>query len=175
MYAGLKADSLTKSSTADYRNFTAGELKAEVNKAKKEPRVVNCTATTTAASYLNANVVNFANVGKFAYAVTPTKSKTLSCDFVVGAATITFHAVGHYTRKTWTSASASPADVDSDFLIYTYKLAKQKNSTSCTSSCITLKNSGDLETYLGIANIGLVKIATQQYKNSYNFNASKYL
>ena len=68
-------------------------------------------------------------------------------------------AVGYYSGKHWTNASASNASVDSDFVIYTYKLSGQSNKTTCTSSCITLKCSGNLDTYVGVGNVGIVKIA----------------
>ena len=79
------------------------------------------------------------------------------------------------TLKHWTNASASNASVDSDFVIYTYKLSGQSNKTTCTSSCITLKCSGNLDTYVGVGNVGIVKITSQTYSSKTNFYASSYL
>ena len=73
------------------------------------------------------------------------------------------------------NASASNASVDSDFVIYTYKLSGQSNKTTCTSSCITLKCSGNLDTYVGVGNVGIVKITSQTYSSKTNFYASSYL
>ena len=84
-------------------------------------------------------------------------------------------AVGYYSGKHWTNASASNASVDSDFVIYTYKLSGQSNKTTCTSSCITLKCSGNLDTYVGVGNVGIVKITSQTYSSKTNFYASSYL
>ena len=93
---------------------------------------------------------------------------------MIGSATITFNAVGYYSGKHWTNASASNASVDSDFVIYTYKLSGQSNKTTCTSSCITLKCSGNLDTYVGVGNVGIVKITSQTYSSKTNFYASSY-
>ena len=121
------------------------------------------------------STINIEDISSSPQSTRATYSKTLSSDLVVGSATITFNAVGYYSGKHWTNASASNASVDSDFVIYTYKLSGQSNKTTCTSSCITLKCSGNLDTYVGVGNVGIVKITSQTYSSKTNFYASSYL
>ena len=163
-YLDIDENNLEVNQEASYATVTVGELKEAIDSAKKYQKEVEKDST-----------INIEDISSSPQSTRATYSKTLSSALVVGSATITFNAVGYYSGKHWTNASASNASVDSDFVIYTYKLSGQSNKTTCTSSCITLKCSGNLDTYVGVGNVGIVKITSQTYSSKTNFYASSYL
>ena len=105
-YLDIDENNLEVNPKASYTTVTVGELKEAIDSAKKYQKEVEKDSTT-----------NIEDISSSPQSTRATYSKTLSSDLVVGSATITFNAVGYYSGKHWTNASASNASVDSDFVI----------------------------------------------------------
>ena len=140
-YLDIDENNLEVNQEASYATVTVGELKEAIDSAKKYQKEVEKDST-----------INIEDISSSPQSTRATYSKTLSSDLVVGSATITFNAVGYYSGKHWTNASASNASVDSDFVIYTYKLSGQSNKTTCTSSCIFHLNVCHIRMYITFRN-----------------------
>ncbi len=164
-YLGLDTNSFIADNSVNFGELTVGELESAILSINSEPKNI------VKSEIVLPKIKELSGISL----MSATNSMTLDSSLTVGSATITFHAVGSYITTTWTGATAGNADVDSDMLIYVFKLSNQVNRTSCTSSVITLSYSGNLDTYLGIADLGLVKIGTQTYSGTSYFYARNYL
>lgn len=74
------------------------------------------------------------------------------------------------TKKTFVETTGQDVSVDSNSLIFTYKISKKHLSSSCTKSKTTLKGSFKVNTYVGVGDLSLVKIASQKMKTTQNWH-----
>lgn len=83
----------------------------------------------------------------------------LDCD----AYTVEFSVGGNYDEKHyWTGGSAS-VSTDSDNLIITYRIGSKtmKVSTEDSRKILKLTATVDVESWIGVGDVGLIKIGTQ--------------
>lgn len=103
-----------------------------------------------------------------------TKSMTMTFDN--DAYTIDVTVSASYSGKTWTSANGVSASVDSGQLVITYKISSQNLSATCTSSVIKASGTVYVQAYVGVGNLGLIKVGDPQSNQiRANFYASNYL
>jgi len=86
--------------------------------------------------------------------------------------TVEYEVAGQYADGKWTGASSATATVDSNFILYTYKIASKELKLSYTSSTITLKAKVVVDIYVGVGDYGLVKIGSQTINSTVNWYAS---
>ena len=70
------------------------------------------------------------------------------------------------TKKAFIETTGQDVDVDSDGLIFSYKISSKNLSSSCTKDQVTLKAKFKLKTYLGIGDHGLIEIASQKVEST---------
>ena len=70
------------------------------------------------------------------------------------------------TKKCFVETTGQDISVDSDCLIFTYKIAKKDLSSSWTKDKVTLKANYTLKTYIGVGDFGLLEIASQKMKDT---------
>lgn len=103
-------------------------------------------------------------------------TKSMTQTFDNDAYTIDVTVSAGYSGKSWTSANGVSASVDSAQLVITYKIDSQNMSATCTPSVVTASGTVYVQAYVGVGDIGLVKVGDpQSNKLKANFYASSYL
>lgn len=142
---------------------TVGELEKAVMQVKQQPKEIKNTdkyislvARDTADLLLNNNIA----------ALGVTYSKTLYRDSSVGSYTLEYSVSAAYSGKAFTSASSPNVTVDSDFILYTYKISGKSCSAACTPAKITETANFYVDTYVGVQGVGLVRIGHQKVSST---------
>lgn len=103
-------------------------------------------------------------------------TKTMTETFDNDAYTIDVTVSAGYSGKSWTGVYGVSASVDSAQLVITYKIDSQNMSATYTSSVVTASGTVYVQAYVGVGNLGLIKVGDpQSNKLRVNFYASNYL
>ncbi len=140
---------------------TVGELEDAIDKAK-EPAEIDFNNKTTEISKISPR----------------DGSKTLYSHLDCDSFTLTYSVSGQYSSyyKQWTGVSNADVSVDSDDLIFTYKVADDPYlDATYTARTITLTSYVTVNKYVGVGDYGLVPVGYQGVSGTDYFYASDYL
>ena len=73
------------------------------------------------------------------------------------------------TKKKYVEITNYGVDVDGNTPLLTYKIGKTSLSSSCTPDMVTLKGSVNVEVYIGVGGLGLLKIRQYTIKSTYHW------
>lgn len=94
--------------------------------------------------------------------------RQVNCD----AYTVEYEVAGRYSGRSWVGANSASVSVDSDSLVTTYKVGSKSMNLTYTSSAITLKAKIVVDTYIGVGNVGLIKINSQTVNTTATWDTS---
>lgn len=159
-YVGLDEDDFIADRSVSNGVTTVRELETAIAKVN-QPTVLKAT-TQRCTDYTSM------------FRASGTKSMTQTFDN--DAYTIDVTVSAGYSGKSWTSVNGVSASVDSAQLVITYKIDSQNMSATYTSSVVTASGTVYVQAYVGVGDIGLVKVGDpQSNKLKANFYASSYL
>ena len=172
-YLGLSSDCFSEGVTTVNSVTTVGELKevieaVEENNSAENNRVNNVYSqnslldtTTTSTSLMSARSTS--------------KSMILTDSHDVDSYIIDLSVTAQYSGSKWTGVGGISVDLDSDQLFITYKIASKSLSATYTSSCITVSGTVSVTAYVGIGDLGLIKVGSNTNKLRSNFYAINYI
>lgn len=157
-YVGVNKNDFIRDSSISNGVTTVKELKSAIMQAKH-----TSTPRSTSQKLLNND-----------FRASGTKSMTQTFD--VDAYTIDLTVSANYSGKSWTSVNGVSASVDSAQLVITYKIDSQDLSATCSSSKITASGTVYVQAYVGVGDLGLIKVGDPQSNQlRANYYASNYL
>lgn len=166
-YLDLPSDSIIKNTNSGYDSMTVGELQDLIttvsNQADTKPKENRSISKKTNMLYSSLRT---ASEG----------SKSLSTSFDVDSYSIDLSVTGKYSGSHWTGVGGMSVDVDSSQFVITYKIASKDLTGTYTSSRIKVSGDVYVDAYVGVGDVGLIKIGSAQ-KNSITayFYADDYL
>lgn len=163
-YLGIDPNNFIKTDVAGTSARTVGDLEKAIKQAKKLPSEVNGKVKSK-----GFNGTADKSVASAASSGTVMLYATVN---VGDSYTVEYEVAGQYADGKWTGASSATATVDSNFILYTYKIASKELKLSYTSSTITLKAKVVVDIYVGVGDYGLVKIGSQTINSTVNWYAS---
>lgn len=126
---------------------TVGELEKAIKEVEKQKsNIKNATITKS-----SSNLVSTLSSG----------TTMLYRTFDVDSYIVEYEVSASYADGYWTSANSAAVSVDSDSLIYTYKIGYKELNLYCIPTKITLDSYIEVDTYIGFNDQGLIKISTQ--------------
>lgn len=167
-YLGIDSSNFIKNEVSEKSVQTVGELEQAILEAKQMLSTVN----------INNNAkINTNNIFDINSAVeiksSGSGSIVLSSSTKVDSYTLYFDVTGQYKDGKWTNATSASVSVDSNFLLYTFKIDSKKLTLSHTPDKITLKSEVTVFVYVGVGDLGLVKISEQTTKGTHNWYKSE--
>lgn len=160
-YVGLDKDDFIADTSVSNGVTTVKDLEAAIAKVKQS-------------TVLRATTQRCTDYSSMFRASSGTKSMTQTFDN--DAYTIDVTVSASYSGKSWTGVNGVSASVDSGQLVITYKIDSQDMSATYTSSVVTASGTVYVQAYVGVGDIGLVKVGDpQSNKLRANFYASSYL
>lgn len=104
------------------------------------------------------------------------KTKNLNVSFNISDAyTFSVTVCAQYSGKKFTGVGSASVSVNSAQLAIVYKVGANNLTTSYTSSKITLGGSVDIDSYVGVGSVGIIKIGTNTCSPSKTWKASRVL
>ncbi|MBA4686979.1 MAG: hypothetical protein H2184_07480 [Candidatus Galacturonibacter soehngenii] len=166
-YLKLPSDSIIENTNSDYDSMTVGEL---------QDLITTVSNQTDAIPKENCSISKKNNIFYSSLMAASKGSKSLSTSFDVDSYSIDLSVTGNYSGSKWTGVGGISVDVDSSQFIITYKIASKDLTGTYTSSRIKISGDVYVDAYVGVGEVGLVKIGSAQ-KNSITayFYAADYL
>lgn len=158
----IKHGQLEKNTSAkkSQKNYTVCELKKALKKmdrtsSSKEKNVYLKVKNLNCDSYVYAGIK-----AKKDKIINKTISRTEAHD----GYNLDYYVYVKYnkTKKKFIETTGQGVDIDSDLLPIVYKIAKKSTSSSCTSNKVTMKAKITVNAYIGLGNVGLIKVASQK-------------
>lgn len=170
IYLGLESNDFIQTDVDKSKKTvkTVGELKAIINQVKE------CSKTN---NKMNTNLLrnedeNQSSVCRSKPRGTITLFNNIDCD----GYSITCSVSGQYYGSQWTGASGASVSVDSNQLVLIQKVEDNPSlRATYTSDCITLKVKCKIGIYVGVDDMGLVRIDTQDVDSTSYFYADDWI
>jgi len=147
-YLGIDSSNFEKSEVTGASVSTVGELEKAIKEAQKPKSI---TATQSSSNPMSTDAIVAGSGTTMLY-------RTLD---VGGSYTVEYEVSASFANGQWTSANSAAVSVDSDFLVYTYKIGYKELVLYCIPTKITLDHYIEVKTYISIAGQGLVWVSTQ--------------
>lgn len=178
IYLGLKPSDFIKTDVDKSKETvqTVGELKAIINQVKKSSETNNQMETN---SEMTTNILKTNNENESENYVCRSKPRgtiTLFHNIDCDGYSITCSVSGQYYGSEWIGASDASVSVDSNQLLIIQKVEDNPSlSATYTSDCITLKVKCGIGFYVGVDNMGLVRIDVQDVDSTSYFYADDWI
>lgn len=165
-YLGLDSNDFVKADTEGTNNRTVGDVESAIEQAKNQPSKIE---TKLESQDGVSNSVN--SITSTAASGTMMLYATVDVDSYI----IEYEVAGKYSGGFWTGATSATADIDSDQLVIVYKITSKSLNLTNTATIITLNASLVVTSYIGVGDVGLVKIGTQTITSHETWDAIDYI
>jgi ribosomal protein L12E/L44/L45/RPP1/RPP2 len=131
-YLGIDSSNFEKSEVTGASVSTVGELEKAIKEAQK-PKSITATQSSSSSSPMSTDAA--ATAATAAGSGTTMLYRTLD---VGGSYTVEYEVSASFANGLWTSANSAAVSVDSDFLLYTYRIGYKELNLYFTPTKITL-------------------------------------
>ncbi|AGB17876.1 hypothetical protein [Thermoanaerobacterium thermosaccharolyticum] len=180
-YLGIDAKNFKKMKVTGKNVYTVGELEKVISQAKTQVSIINLPEVTLSKNNTSSSItdssISKTNILSVNTAF-PTYSKMLYYTYNGDGYSLTYSILGYYSyygiswTPYWTGVGASSVSVDTDSLLIVYKVTPINMQGTYNSDYITLKAEVRLDMYVGVSNIGLVKINSNTITSTTNWDTS---
>lgn len=163
-YLGIDSSKFTATKNTNSSKIdTVGELETVINQYKNQDNKLHSTTQ-------NHNI-------KFTNAIANSSSETaiLYSDLNMSSYTLEYSTCGYFSGKSWTGVGYCDVNVSDPSIGTVHKIKSKVLSPSFTSSTITLTASVDVESWVGINDIGLIYLGDEPIDSTIYWYASQEL